>query len=206
MHVGLRRAVDGDPPRLHGFGNFPDQFDLQKTVVEGRVLDLDVVGQVELPFEVAGRDTPVKELAFGFLGLAAFDGDDVLLCSDRDFIRRETRDRQRDLVTVFGQPFDVVGRIAFLGAALGGLGEVEQTIETDGRPESYGRAGRGALTALSFAVRLFASPAHGEVQLVLLLLPTGVLGLRALFQCGPLGLDGLVEKTQRGLIGLQLSP
>ena len=82
MHVGLRRAVDGDPPRLHGLGNLPDQFDLQQTVVEGRVLNLNVVGQVELAFEVPGRDTPVKELALGFLGLAAFDGDDVLLCGD----------------------------------------------------------------------------------------------------------------------------
>ena len=119
MHVGRRRAVDGDPPRLHGFGDFPDQFDLQQAVVEGRVLDLDVVGQVELPLEVPGRDAAIKELALGFLGLAAFDGDDVLLCSDRDFIGRETRDRQRDLVTVFGQPFDVVGRIAFLGRRAG---------------------------------------------------------------------------------------
>ena len=132
VHVGLRRAVDGDPPWLHGFGDFPDQFDLQQAVVEGRVLDLDVVGEVELPFEVTGRDTLVKELALGLLGLAAFDGDDILLCSDRDFIRRKTRDRQRDLVAVLGQPFDVVGRITFVGGPLGRLGEVEQTIETDG--------------------------------------------------------------------------
>ena len=114
--VGSRRAVDGDPPRLHGLGNFPDQFDLEQAVVEGRALDLDVVRQVELALEVPGRDAPVEELALGLLGLAAFDRDDVLLGRDRDFVRRETRDRQRDLVTVFGQPFDVVGRIAFLGA------------------------------------------------------------------------------------------
>jgi len=82
VHVGLRRPVDGDSPWLHGFGNLPDQFDLQKTIVEGRVLDLDVVGQVELAFEVPRRDTPVKKLALGFVGFAAFDGDDVLLCSD----------------------------------------------------------------------------------------------------------------------------
>jgi hypothetical protein len=42
---------------------------------------------------------------------------------------------------------------------------------------------------------LFAGSAHGEVQLVLLLLPTSVLSLRALFQCGPLGRDGLVERS-----------
>jgi hypothetical protein len=50
---------------------------------------------------------------------------------------------------------------------------------------------------------LFAGSAHGEVQLVLLLLPTSVLSLRALFQCGPLGRDGLVERSPA--IGFQLS-
>jgi len=35
----------------------------------------------------------------------------------------------------------------------------------------------------------YCGPAHGEVQLLLLLLPTGILGLRALFECGPLGCD-----------------
>ena len=49
MDIARRRAVNGDPPRLHGFGDLPDQFDLEQPVVEGRVLDLDVVGQVELP-------------------------------------------------------------------------------------------------------------------------------------------------------------
>ena len=76
--VGGRRAVDCDPPLLHGLGDFPDQLDLEQAVVEGRALHLDVVGQAELPLEVPGRDTPVQELALGFFGLAAFDGDDVL--------------------------------------------------------------------------------------------------------------------------------
>jgi hypothetical protein len=58
MHVA---AVDGDPPRLRPLRDFADQFDLEQTVVEGRVLDLDVVGQVEL----TGRDIPIKELALG---------------------------------------------------------------------------------------------------------------------------------------------
>ena len=62
--------------------------------------------------------------------------------------------------------------------------------------------GHGHLEGSPFAVS-YCGPAHGEDQLSLLLLPTGVLGLRALFQCGPLGRDGLVE-AQRGLIGLHL--
>ena len=43
---------------------------------------------------------------------------------------------------------------------------------------------------------VFAGPVHCEVQLVLLLLPMGVLALRAPFQCGPLGRDGLVEEAR----------
>jgi hypothetical protein len=39
------------------------------------------------------------------------------------------------LVPIVGQPLDVVGRVGFLGRPLGGLGEVEQTVEADGRPE-----------------------------------------------------------------------
>jgi hypothetical protein len=62
-------AVDGDPPWLHGFGDLPDQFDLQQPIVERGVLDLDVVGQVELSRELTGRDAAVQELAIGFSGL-----------------------------------------------------------------------------------------------------------------------------------------
>ena len=76
--VGARCTVDSNPPRLHGFWDLPDEFDLEQAVVEARALDLDIVGQVELPLEVPGRDSPVQALALGFFGLAAFDGDDVL--------------------------------------------------------------------------------------------------------------------------------
>jgi hypothetical protein len=133
--VGSRRAVDGDAPRLHGFRDFPDQLDLQQAVVEGRTLYLDIVRQVELPLEMPGRNAPVKELALDLFGLAAFDRDDVLLGRDRDFVGRETRHRQRDLVAVLSQALDVIGRITFVGGPLGRLGEVEQAIETDGRSE-----------------------------------------------------------------------
>src|SRR3954452_23054295 len=51
MHGGGRRAVDGNSPRFHRLRNFPDQFDLEKTVLERCVLHLNIVGQVELPLE-----------------------------------------------------------------------------------------------------------------------------------------------------------
>src|ERR1700744_4032512 len=73
-----RRAVDGDAPRLHGLGDFPYQIDLEQAVFEGDALHMDVGGEVELTFEMAGRDPPIKEPALGLIGLATFDGDDVL--------------------------------------------------------------------------------------------------------------------------------
>ena len=50
----LRRrcdAADGDPPGLHGFRDFTDQPDPEQTTVEGRVLHLNVVRQIELSLE-----------------------------------------------------------------------------------------------------------------------------------------------------------
>ena len=106
---------------------------LQQPVVERGVLDLDIVGQVELPLEVPGRDTAVQELALGLFGLVAFDRHDVLLGRDRNFVGREAGHRQRNLVAVFAEPFDVVGRIVVLASALGGFREVEKAVEADGR-------------------------------------------------------------------------
>jgi len=56
---------------------------------------LDIVRQAELPFEPPGRNTSVQELALGLLGLAALNGDDVLLGR---LIGRATGDCQRNLV------------------------------------------------------------------------------------------------------------
>ena len=127
-------AFDGDPSRLHGLRDFPDQLDLQQAVVERSILDQDVVGQVELPLEVPGRDTAVQVLAVRLFGLVAFDRHDVLLGGDRNFVGREAGHRERDLVAVFAEPFDVIGRIVVLASVLGSrLGEVEKAIEADGR-------------------------------------------------------------------------
>src|ERR1700721_3043188 len=68
--VAARCTVDGDPPRLHGLGDFADQIDLEQAVVEARALHLDVVRQVELPLEVPSRDAPGAELAPGVFGFA----------------------------------------------------------------------------------------------------------------------------------------
>ena len=59
MHVAGWRAVDSNFPWLHGLGDLPDQFDLEQAVVKGRILDLDVVSQVELSLKVPGRNAAV---------------------------------------------------------------------------------------------------------------------------------------------------
>src|SRR6202000_2010127 len=65
----------------------------------------------------------------------ALQREDVLLDREFDFIRLESGERDRDLEVILVEAFDVVGGIALLAHTLGGFGEVEQTVESDGRPE-----------------------------------------------------------------------
>ena len=67
MQVGRRCTVDGDLPWLHGLGNLPDQFDPEQAIVERRSLDLDVVGQAELPLEPPRGDAAKEVFAFVLL-------------------------------------------------------------------------------------------------------------------------------------------
>ena len=101
-------AADRNAPRLHRLRHFPDQFDLQQAVVEGRALHLHIVGEVELALERTCRNAAIDVFALGLVVLAAFDGDDVLLGRDRNLPERKARDRQRNLVAVFREPFDVM--------------------------------------------------------------------------------------------------
>src|SRR6266566_7600607 len=135
MNVSSWRAVNADPPGPHGLGNLPNQLDLEQAIVEGGALHLHVIRKIELSFELSGRNASVEEFTLGLFGLAAFDGDDVLLGRDRNLIGRETGNRHRDLVAILGKPFDVVRRVAVLGGALGCFNEVKEAIEADGRSE-----------------------------------------------------------------------
>jgi hypothetical protein len=83
-YVAGASTIDGDPPRLHGLRDFPNQLDLQQSVIERPALHLDVVRQIELPPEGAGRYTPIEVLAFVLFGLGALDRDDVMLGGNRD--------------------------------------------------------------------------------------------------------------------------
>jgi hypothetical protein len=45
----------------------------------------------------------------GLVSLVALDGDHVLLGRHRDIVGRKTGNRERNLVAVVAEPFDVVG-------------------------------------------------------------------------------------------------
>src|ERR1700693_3222653 len=79
MHVAGRCAVDGNPPRFHRLGDFPEQLDLQQAVLERGTPHLDIVCEVELPLEGPCGNAPIEVFVLGFVCLVALYGDDVLL-------------------------------------------------------------------------------------------------------------------------------
>src|SRR6476620_9570550 len=86
-----------------------------------------------LALEGTCRNTPVKVFTLGLLGLAAFDGNHVIFGRHRNLVRRKPGHRQRNLIAVVGEPFDIVGRVVILASALGDLGKVEKAVEANGR-------------------------------------------------------------------------
>src|SRR6267143_5270502 len=92
-----------------------------------------MIGKAELPLEGARGDALIKVFALAVLGLAAFDRHRVLFGSDGNLVSREAGDGERNLIAVFAQPLDVVGRVVILAGALRGFNEVEKAVEADGR-------------------------------------------------------------------------
>src|SRR5438270_6359614 len=128
-----RGGTDLDLARLHGFGNLAHQFDHQQAVLETRALDLDMVGECELPFERSCRDTAIQEVPPFPFSLAALEREHVLLGRQRDFIRAEAGQRHRNPEAVLVHAFDIVEGIVIFGGLLNFVEGIEQTIETDGR-------------------------------------------------------------------------
>ena len=87
LHISCGGAGDGYPPRLHGLGNLPEQFDRQQTVVEAGALHLHIVGKAELAPEVSPGNPLVKKFAARNRGLAASDRDHIVLGGDGDLDR-----------------------------------------------------------------------------------------------------------------------
>src|SRR4051794_32043661 len=138
MHVAGRRGIDGNSPRLHGFRDFPDQFDLQQAVLERGAVHLNIIGQVKLPLERPRGNAPVEIFAFGSVRLISLDGHRVLLGSHRDFVGCKARNRKRNLVAILAETFDVVGRIVVLAGTLCRFNEVEKAVEANGRTPQGG--------------------------------------------------------------------
>ena len=66
-------------------------------------------------------------------GLAAGDGEQVLLDLEGQFVRLEARDGDLDAIGVLARRLDIVGRPAgLLTGPRGGLQQIGQAVETDG--------------------------------------------------------------------------
>src|SRR5947199_3728743 len=130
----LRLAIaDRDLARLLRLGNLAHEIDVQESVLEGRTLDLDIVGKLEDALERASRDALIEHLAVVLLVLRlflAFDRQRVFFRSDRKLVLAKAGDCHRDAVGILAGPLDVVGRIARSG--LEAVEHGEQPVETDG--------------------------------------------------------------------------
>src|ERR1700730_5849251 len=128
-------GVDRNPARLHGLRQLAHQLDLQEPVFKRRACHLDIVGEVELAPERTSRDALEQVVVITVLRLAAFHGQHVLLCRDGDLLRLEAGQSERDAIVILTDACDVVGRIVVLALQPERIvDEVEQAIETDGRP------------------------------------------------------------------------
>jgi len=75
----LRADADRDLARLHGFRDLALQRNPEETVCKRGILDPDMVGKLELPFERASRDAAVQILTAGLVFLSAPDDQLVVL-------------------------------------------------------------------------------------------------------------------------------
>ena len=102
------------------------QIDDEQAVLEACALDLDVIGERELPLEVAGRDAAMEEVLAFLLAFAAFERQGVLLTRQRDFLGDEPASATEIWKRFSSKPFDVVGRIAFFGSPLDFIENIEK--------------------------------------------------------------------------------
>jgi hypothetical protein len=131
----LGAAADRDPPRLHSFGDLTDQIDLKKAVVVMRLLDFNVVFQIEATRKGSSRDAPMQVLPVILVRLAAFYRQKILLAGDSDLVGGKSGDRDRDAVSVVAGPHNIVRRVsALIFSQLGVVQKIEQVVEADARP------------------------------------------------------------------------
>src|SRR5947207_3143661 len=105
----LVAGPNGDPTRLLLLGHLAHEFDGQQAVLQPRLADLDVIGEVEAPLEGVRRNAPIEVL--GVLRLRFLTGDDqhIRLGYQGDLVRLPAGQRQRHPIHVLAGFFDVVG-------------------------------------------------------------------------------------------------
>src|SRR5690606_37454619 len=107
------------------------QVDDQQAIAHRGAFDLDVVRQIELTLEVAGRDATMQVCAFGLVLKLAANRQPVALCNDGDVILAEASHRHDDAVPVLTALFDVVRRVTALLSLHGMAEEHRDPVETD---------------------------------------------------------------------------
>jgi hypothetical protein len=117
--MGIRRgrSIYRDPAGFHGLRNFASKIDAEKAIFKRRVLDLDIICQIELAPEVARGNTPMDIFSLFLLGFLTFDCQNILFSRDGDVVGTEARDRQRNPVAVFVKTFDVIRRVVVVTTA-----------------------------------------------------------------------------------------
>ena len=135
-------TADLDLARLHRLGHLALQLDVEQAVRELGTDDLDVVGELEAMLEGALRDAAMQVLD-AVLGLAdlALHRQHVLVRGDVQVALTEASDRHRDAVLVLADLGDVVRGIGDVATGLtqGGLEQLVEMVEPDGRPEQGGK-------------------------------------------------------------------
>jgi hypothetical protein len=91
--MGIRRgrSIYRDPAGFHGLRNFASKIDAEKAIFKRRVLDLDIICQIELAPEVARGNTPMDIFSLFLLAFLTFDCQNILFSRDGDVVGTEAR-------------------------------------------------------------------------------------------------------------------
>src|SRR5690606_33469247 len=138
-----RGSRNRDLARLELLGDVPLQVNEKQTVLQGRTLDLNVIGKLEAALKGPGGDTAIKQLSafLSVLFLAlTLDGQHVAVGFNRKLVFREAGHRHGDAIRILTGLFDVVGRIGLRAVGLAkGIQHCEQAIKADGRAIKGGK-------------------------------------------------------------------
>jgi len=96
--------------RLHRLGNFALEIDGKQTILQRSILNADVIGELEPAFKAAGSDASMQIFKFAFVGLTAFNDENIALLRDIEITVFKTRDCHHNLICVVAGFDDIVRR------------------------------------------------------------------------------------------------